>query len=120
MKESYGEGLASHSDPKSCAGDREVSGEALIGAHIGGQIELRNAKTRMPTLLPDAEGTILGRVMRVHEGSGGVIESRMCGKSKEEDGITRRCPTHRWGVGTRREHGSGNAAMHVPSSRTIS
>jgi hypothetical protein len=35
MRESYSEGLASHADPESCAGDREVVGEALTGAHAG-------------------------------------------------------------------------------------
>jgi hypothetical protein len=31
MKESYGEGLATHTGPESCAVDREVGGEALTG-----------------------------------------------------------------------------------------
>ena len=35
MKEPYRKGLASHPDPESCAGGREVSGEALTGAHAG-------------------------------------------------------------------------------------
>jgi hypothetical protein len=32
----YGEGLAIHTDPESCAGIREGAGEALTGARIGG------------------------------------------------------------------------------------
>jgi hypothetical protein len=32
----YGEGLAIHTDPESCAGTREGTGEALTGARIGG------------------------------------------------------------------------------------
>jgi len=32
----YGEGLAIHTDPESCAGTREGAGEALTGARIGG------------------------------------------------------------------------------------
>jgi hypothetical protein len=32
----YGEGLAIHTDPESCAGIREGTGEALTGARIGG------------------------------------------------------------------------------------
>ena len=35
MKESYGEGLASHSDPESCGAAREGGVEALTGARAG-------------------------------------------------------------------------------------
>ena len=35
MKESYVEGLATHSDPESCVTVREGSGEALTGARAG-------------------------------------------------------------------------------------
>ena len=35
MKESYGEGLASHTDPESCGAAREDSVEALTGARAG-------------------------------------------------------------------------------------
>ena len=35
MKEPYGEGLASHTGPESCAGVREGAGEALTGAPAG-------------------------------------------------------------------------------------
>ena len=34
MKEPYGEGLASHTGPESCAGRREAAGEALTGVHV--------------------------------------------------------------------------------------
>ena len=33
MKESYGEGLASHTGPESCVGRRKTAGEALTGVH---------------------------------------------------------------------------------------
>jgi hypothetical protein len=36
MKEPYGEGLASHTDPESCVDSREAGREALTGAHAGG------------------------------------------------------------------------------------
>ena len=36
MQVRYGEGLAIHTDPESCAGIREGAGEALTGARIGG------------------------------------------------------------------------------------
>jgi len=41
MKELYGEGLATHADPESCAGSRKGAGEALTGAHAGRAIEPR-------------------------------------------------------------------------------
>jgi len=35
MKESYGEGLAIHTGPESCAGGHKASGEALTGVRTG-------------------------------------------------------------------------------------
>lgn len=35
MREPYGEGLATHADPESCAGIREDAGEVLTGARAG-------------------------------------------------------------------------------------
>ncbi len=35
MEVSYGEGVATHTDPESCAVDREVGGEALTGECAG-------------------------------------------------------------------------------------
>ena len=35
MKESYGEGIASHTGPESCVTSREDSGEALTGVRAG-------------------------------------------------------------------------------------
>ena len=42
MKESYTEGLASHSDPESCGGAREGAAEALTGAHMGRVLSREN------------------------------------------------------------------------------
>ncbi len=42
MKESYGEGLATHAGPESCAVDREVGGEALTGGSVSRATEPRN------------------------------------------------------------------------------
>jgi len=41
MKELYGEGLATHTDPESCVGSRKGAGEALTGAHAGRAMEPR-------------------------------------------------------------------------------
>ena len=49
MKESYEEGVTSHLGPESCAGDGNMTGEALTGAHAGSAIELRNHHLCVPT-----------------------------------------------------------------------
>src|SRR4051812_6829093 len=41
MKELYGEGGATHTDPETCAGTRKDAREALTGAHGGRVIEPR-------------------------------------------------------------------------------
>jgi hypothetical protein len=46
MRELYIEGLATHDDPKSCAGSREGAGEALTGARTGRAIEPRDLQLR--------------------------------------------------------------------------
>jgi hypothetical protein len=51
MKESYGEGVAIHTDPESCAGACEGSGEALTGARAGRVLSREILlKSRVPTL----------------------------------------------------------------------
>ena len=42
MKESYSEGVATHADPESCGGDREVAVEALDRGTCAPGIEPRN------------------------------------------------------------------------------
>ena len=56
MKESYGEGLATHSGPESCMGHRKVAREALTGESVGWVNELRNHSFRVPTLSKQVEG----------------------------------------------------------------
>ena len=63
MQESYREGLASHPGPESCAGCREVTGEALTGVHAGRLLSREISQTRVPTLLSDAEGHTVARVI---------------------------------------------------------
>ncbi len=61
MEESYREGVANHPDPESCAGRREVPGEALTGAHAGRLLSREIPQIRVPTLLTGAEGHIAER-----------------------------------------------------------
>ena len=65
MKESYGEGVATHVGPESCAGHRKGTGEALTGVHAGQVLscEIR-VVFRWPTLLCGAEGNTVQSVKR--------------------------------------------------------
>ncbi len=63
MKEPYGEGLAIHTDPESCAVVREGAGEALTGAHMGWVLSRERPSSEAPTLWPYGEGNMGGRAM---------------------------------------------------------
>jgi hypothetical protein len=62
MKESYGEGLATHIGPESCVVTRESAGEALTGEVQAGLSSRENGfpvvwrAIRVPTLSCKAEG----------------------------------------------------------------
>lgn len=58
MQESYIEGLTTHDDPESCAGDRKVARRSIDRGRCRLGIELRNQNSRAPTLLTEAEGNI--------------------------------------------------------------
>jgi len=58
MKESYGEGLASHTGPESCVGRRKAAGEALTGVHADQPLSSEINFSGVPTLLSKAEGNI--------------------------------------------------------------
>ena len=61
MKESYGEGLATHTAPESCGVTREGGGEALTGARAGRVFSRENI------VLRDADAVeVSGRHHRVH------------------------------------------------------
>jgi len=45
MREPYSEGVADHTGPESCAGDREVAGETWTGVHAGRALSPENAPT---------------------------------------------------------------------------
>ena len=49
MRESYGEGVANHTDPESCAGAREGMGEALTGVPAGRVLSREIPHFRVPT-----------------------------------------------------------------------
>jgi hypothetical protein len=59
MKEPYGEGLASRTDPASCTASRKAGREALTGAHAGGvraaspSVHSRHSDAVDAEILPD-------------------------------------------------------------------
>src|SRR5258708_26942696 len=63
MKESCGEGPASHPDPESCGSGRKAAAEALTGAHAGQPSNCEITFFRVPMLLREAEGHTVGGVM---------------------------------------------------------
>ena len=66
MKEPDEEGVASHLGPESCAGRREVAGEALTGGSAGPVLSCDIKELGVPMLLPYAEGKIGGgAILRV-------------------------------------------------------
>ena len=74
MKESYGEGVAYHTGPESCAGRREAAGEALTGVHADQPLSSEINSFGTPTLLASAEGNTVQDVMR--ESCSGPAESK--------------------------------------------
>src|SRR5260370_37875235 len=59
MQESYGEGVAIHTDPELCGASREAGLEALVGARAGRVLSPEISQTGGPTLSPCAEGNTL-------------------------------------------------------------
>ena len=49
MKESYGEGPASHTGPESCADGRKAAGEALTGEDAGQVLSSEITSIGVPT-----------------------------------------------------------------------
>ena len=61
MKESYGEGLATHTDPESCVIARKGEGEALTGARAGWVLSREiHAPLRKQWALRDADAVEVG------------------------------------------------------------
>ncbi len=56
MREPYGEGVASRTDPESCGHTREGVPEALTGAHIGRVLSHEMGLVRGADVLPVTEG----------------------------------------------------------------
>ncbi len=56
MREPYGEGLAIHTGPESCACGPRGRGEALTGVHVGWVLSRKKCAFEAPTLWVYGEG----------------------------------------------------------------
>ena len=86
MKEPYRKGVANHPGPKSCAGAREGTGEALARVHAGQPLSSEITCSGAPTLYCGGEGNTMCGVIR--ESPVGPAESetlRMRGNSMHEN-----------------------------------
>ena len=61
MRVPHSEGVANRTDPLSCVGHREVSGEALAGESIGQPLSRESRSTRDADAVLGAEGNMDGR-----------------------------------------------------------
>jgi hypothetical protein len=64
MKEPHRKGIANHPDPESCAGDGNIAGEALTGAHTGQVSSSEITSIGVPTLSSEGEGHTADSVQR--------------------------------------------------------
>ncbi len=63
MREPYGEGLAIHTGPESCACGPRGRGEALTGVHVGWVLSREKCAFEAPTLWVHGEGHTDGRAL---------------------------------------------------------
>src|SRR5208283_2226948 len=64
MKEPHRKGIANHPDLESCAGDGNIAGEALTGAHAGQVSSSEITSIGVPTLSSEGEGHTADSVQR--------------------------------------------------------
>jgi hypothetical protein len=114
MEEPHKKGLATRLDLKSCAGGREVAGEALIEAHTGQPLSSEITSTGVPTLCCEGEGHMRDHVQR--ESSCNAAESQtlsMCGSSMRENRETPAMPSTGGGKGRPEKAIGPTSGMHV-------
>ena len=120
MRVPYGEGLASHTGPESCGGDREVAVEALTGVRAGWVLSLENVYVRGADGLRPPQGNT-GRFATARTGRaprGLRPHARTQAPHEEENASccgSREIPLPTGatgGPGPRREPERGTTAMH--------
>lgn len=75
------EGVANHSDPESCAGIREDTGEALTGERTGRPLSRESKLFWTLTRCHPWKATRTGALLRAPGRSGVVVEAGMCAHS---------------------------------------
>ena len=78
MEESYEKGVAIYLGPELCVANREVGGEALVGARAGRVLSPEISSNGVPTLSPYAEGHILSIDRQDGQEPHGVGRPRAC------------------------------------------
>ena len=81
MQVRYGEGVATHTGPESCATGREAKGEALAGERIGQPSSRERVFSRAPTSSTGRKATWSGAPARVSGRPGVVKDPGMCTRS---------------------------------------
>jgi hypothetical protein len=115
MKEPHRKGVANRPDPESCAGGREVAGEALTGAHTGQPSSSEITSIGVPTLCYEGEGYRPDGDSR--EPLGHAAESKtlsMCGNSMRENRETPGAPLPATARDGRRRRFCRTSGVHVP------
>ena len=114
MKEPYGEGLANHTGPESCAGTREGAGEALTGVHTGRVLSCEINQSGTPTLFTCAEGeTWHGASRESREGPAQSETLCMCGNSSHGNREIPETPARYDGAGRSEKAECRTSDMHV-------
>lgn len=78
MKESYGEGVASHTGPESCGDGSNAMAEALTGEHTGGLLSSEIKSFQVPTLWSGGEGNTGCSDIASCSPTGGVVGTQAC------------------------------------------
>lgn len=113
MKESYSEGVAHHTGPKSCIGHRKVAGEALTGVHAERVLSCEIKPFRVPTSFAHAEGNTEGGVMRKSPEDPAQSEAlSMCGNSLHGNRDTPQSPSKDGWMGRSEKDNNRKSDMH--------
>ena len=93
MKEPYRKGVANRPDPESCAGDGNIAGEALTGAHAGQLSSSEITSIGVPTLSTNGEGNMRSDANRKSPLDAAESETlSMCGNSMHGNRETLEAP----------------------------
>ena len=104
MKESYGEGVATHTGPELCIAHREVGGEALVGVRAGRICSPEITLIGVPTSSVGTEGNILSIGIARWAGAPRGPRTRACTKApRTRTGRSRAFPSSRQATGRSRK-----------------